>query len=124
MNQVILSGRLVYEPECKTTNNGKVYLSTRLAVGRNDKAKTTDFFTCRAWESTAKFIQSYFHKGDPIDIIGKLMTESYEKQDGTKVNETYVLVSSVEFTLQKNTKPATSQSELPAEPTGNLPFEL
>jgi len=41
MNNVILSGRLVYDPECKTTSDGKVYLSTRLAVSRNDKATPT-----------------------------------------------------------------------------------
>ena len=123
MNIVILSGRLVYEPECKTTSDGKVYLSTRLAVSRNDKAKTTDFFSIRAWESNARFIQSYFHKGDPIEIIGKLQTSSYEKQDGTKAVDTYVLIERVEFTLQKRTEAVTGQGELPAEPT-KLPFEL
>ena len=123
MNIVILSGRLVYEPECKTTNDGKVYLSTRLAVSRNDKAKTTDFLTVRAWESNARFIQSYFHKGDPIEIVGKMQTSSYEKQDGTKVVDTYVVIDRVEFTLQKRSEPVTSQGEIPATP-GNLPFEL
>lgn len=44
MNQVLLTGRLVYEPEIKETSTGKKYISTRLAVGRNDKNKTTDFF--------------------------------------------------------------------------------
>ena len=51
MNQVSLVGRLVYEPELKQTNNGKNYLSTRIAVSRNDKNRTTDFINIRAWEN-------------------------------------------------------------------------
>lgn len=124
MNQVIISGRLVYEPEIKTFDDYKV-LPLRVAVSRNDKAKTTDFINCKAWNKNAEFIQSYFHKGDPIAIIGKIQNESREKQDGTKTIETYVLVSSVEFTLQKRTEQAAhSETELPAEPMGKLPFEL
>ena len=45
MNSINISGRLVYEPEVKTTQSGVTYLSTRIAVNRNDKNKTTDFFS-------------------------------------------------------------------------------
>ena len=89
MNSVNLVGRMVYEPELKTTQSGTNYLPLRLAVSRNDKDKTTDFFSAKAWGKTAEFISKYFHKGDPIAVTGKLQVDSYEKQDGTKVSEVY-----------------------------------
>ena len=122
MNFVTLVGRMVYEPEMKQTQNGTSYLPMRVAVGRNDKERTSDFISCRAWKQTAEFISKYFHKGDPIEITGKLRCDSYEKQDGTNVNETYVLVSEVSFVPGK---PKTEQpsSEVPMEQP-SLPFEL
>lgn len=131
MNQVILSGRLVYEPELKTTQGGSNYLSTRIAVPRNDKDKSTDFLTVRAWNNTAGFICKYFHKGDPIEIIGKMQTSSYTKQDGTKADEVFVFVTEVNFVLSKAENKPTVASQAPTapvptipEPTGELPFEI
>lgn len=97
MNTVLLIGRLTFEPEIKTTDSGTALLPLRLAVNRGDKDKTTDFINCQAWGATAEFIAKYFHKGDPIDVCGKLQTRSYEKSDGTKVNETYVNIREVAF---------------------------
>lgn len=118
MNQVNVTGRLVYEPELKTTQSGTSVLSTRIAVSRNDKDKTTDFFNIKAWKGTAEFISKYFHKGDPVEITGKLQTESYEKQDGTKVSDVYILVGEVGFVLPRKTEaekaPTAPSKEIPA----------
>ena len=118
MNQVNVTGRLVYEPELKTTQSGTSVLSTRIAVSRNDKDKTTDFINIKAWKGTAEFISKYFHKGDPVEITGKLQTESYEKQDGTKVSDVYILVGEVGFVLSRKTEaekaPTAPSKEIPA----------
>ena len=121
MNITVLTGRLVYEPEAKTNDNGTVYLPMRIAVPRNDKEKNTDFINIRALNKTAEFISKYFKKGDPIEITGKLRTNSFTKQDGTKVNETYVLVTEVNFVQSKSQ----NSESAPAEPKKEeLPFEL
>lgn len=121
MNNVSISGRLVYEPEIKELQSGKKKLPMRIAVGRNDKNKTTDFFSVHAWDSTAEFIVKYFHKGDPIEVTGKLRTDAFEKQDGTKVQETYVLVTEVNFVLAKKTEAERAPT---APQSAGLPFEL
>lgn len=124
MNIVSISGRLVYEPELKTTSNGTNYMSSRIAVERHDKDKNTDFFTFRAYGKSAEFIKKYFHKGYPVELSGKLQTSSYEKQDGTKVNETYIFVSEVGFVLKSQTE---NQTQAPAEgpqTDPSLPFEI
>ena len=134
MNQTLLTGRLVYEPELKETSTGKKYISTRLAVGRNDKNKTTDFFNIKAWDNTAEFIVKYFHKGEPIEIVGRLRTDTREKEDGSKVTETYVSITEVNFVLSRKTEaeraPTAPSREIPAPrkqetlPEGALPFEV
>ena len=124
MNSINISGRLVYEPEVKTTQSGVTYLSTRIAVNRNDKNKTTDFFSVKAWNKTAEFIGKYFHKGDGIEICGKLFNDSYEKSDGTKVTEVYINVTEVNFVLSSKKEEA-PRAEARPEPTGEgLPFEI
>ena len=134
MNQVILSGRLVYEPEVKETTTGKKYISTRIAVGRNDKNKSTDFFNIKAWDSTAEFIGKYFHKGDPIEVTGRLRTDSRDRDDGSKVVDTYVSITEVGFVLSRKTEaekaPTAPSREIPMPkkeeplPSGALPFEV
>lgn len=130
MNIVSISGRLVYEPEIKYTSNQKPYISTRIAVDRHDQNKTTDFFVVRIYGKGAEFVKKYFHKGDPIEVTGKLQTESYTKQDGTKVEGVFIFVNECGFTLSKSQgKPQTSETpaETPAEqtaPSDDVPFEI
>ena len=121
MNNISISGRLVYEPEVKKTANEVIYLPMRIAVGRNDKNKTTDFFSCKAWNKTAEFIDRYFHKGDGIEITGKLQTDSYEKSDGSKVSEVYINISEVNFPLSSSKKEEAPRAEVKSE---SLPFEI
>ena len=119
MNTVILSGRFVYEPEVRNTSNGNAFISTRIAVGRNDKDKTTDFFNIKAWNKTAQFIGQYFHKGDPIEIRGRLETSYREDNNGNKSTEVYVLADEVSFTLSKRTEP-TMAEQAPTKPSNDM----
>lgn len=123
MNQVLLVGRMVFDPELKTTKSGTNYLPLKIAIDRRDKDKNTDFLSCRAWSKTADFIAKYFHKGDPIEIVGRLQSESYEKQDGTKVNEMVVIVNEVNFVPRQTEKKAGPGNSEPSADAG-LPFEV
>lgn len=123
MNNVNIIGRLVYEPELKTTQSGVTYLPMRIAVDRHDKNKTTDFFSVKSWNKTAEFVSKYFHKGDPIEITGKLLTDSYEKQDGSKVTEVYINASEVGFTMTQKTG-KTDAATMPEPKAESLPFEI
>ena len=124
MNNTLLTGRLVYEPELKVSKSGTNYLSTRIAVSRNDKDRTTDFFSFKAFGKAAEFITKYFHKGDPIGIVGKLQTDTYEKQDGTKVTEVYVFVSEVNFIEQKKADAPRAEEPAKPAPSSDMPFEI
>ena len=140
MNTVVISGRFVYEPELRQTNNGTSYISTRIAVSRNDKNRTTDFFNIKIWNSTAKFVSQYFHKGDPIEIRGRLETSERTDSEGRKSTEVYILVDETSFCLKsaERTEPTVAET-VPTAPSmdmvqsvaelvdgepGVLPFEL
>ena len=97
MNQVILVGRLVYEPELKQSQSGTTYLNTRIAVSRNDKDKTTDFINVHIYSKTAEFVSKYFRKGSMCIVSGRLQMRRYEAKDGTNRTAYEIVADSVYF---------------------------
>ena len=74
LNIVALQGRLVADPELRTTNSGTPVCSFTLAVQRNMKGSdgeyNTDWVDCVAWKGTAEFICKYFQKGQLVALNG------------------------------------------------------
>ena len=101
MNEVILMGRLTRDPEIRYTEMGKCIARYTLAVDRRGKEQAADFITCVAFEKNAEFAEKYLKKGTKIAVTGRLRTGSYEKDDGTKVYTTDVIVSTHEFAESK-----------------------
>lgn len=100
MNNVVLMGRLVADPEIRTTSTGKSVANFRIAVDRpysKSGDKQADFITIVAWEKTADFISRYFSKGSMIAIQGSIQTRSYEDSSGSKRTATEVLAREVSF---------------------------
>lgn len=96
-NRVVLSGRLCYEPELKTTNNGKEVVNFRIAVPRIYDKDNTDFFDIVAWEKTAVFLCQYFRKGDGVEVDGQLRTRQYQAKDGTNRTVVEIYADNVSF---------------------------
>lgn len=126
INKVILTGRLVADPERKETNSGE-YARYRIAVPRKYKRDETDFFDCVAFGKSAEFAVKYMQKGGLYSVIGRLQSGSYTKQDGTKVKTVDIIVDEQGFLESKgkaeqagNTKKDDWES---AETFLDLPFE-
>ena len=61
LNSVIMTGRMVADPELRTTQSDIKVTSFRMAVTRNYKVNDeypSDFFTVVAWRNTAEFVAS------------------------------------------------------------------
>ena len=105
LNKVILMGRLVADPELKTTQNGIAVTFFRIAVDRNytpqGQEKQADFIPCAAWRQTAEFINRYFSKGRMIALEGSLQSRSYEDKQGQKRTAYEVVVDHAYFTDSK-----------------------
>ena len=110
LNVVALMGRLVADPELKTTQSGNSVCTFRVAVDRSytakDEERKADFFTITAWRQTAE----YFQKGSLIAIEGSLQTRQYQDKSGNNRTATEVLASRVSFAGSKASNGASVQS--------------
>ncbi len=101
LNCVTLMGRLVADPEVRTTTTGKSVCTFRIAVDRSfakaGEQRQADFITIVAWESTANFVSRYFAKGSMIAVQGSIQTRNYEDNNGNKRTAFEVLAREVSF---------------------------
>ena len=112
INKVILEGRISKMGELKTSQAGVESIKFTVAVDRytKDKESSADFIQCTAFRQTAKFVSSYFQKGKPIVVEGKITTGSYEKE-GKTVYTTEVTADTVNFVVgDKKSDGNTTQS--------------
>jgi single-strand DNA-binding protein len=100
LNQVVLVGRLVKDPELKETENGKKTTRITLAVPRSYKningEYDTDFISCRLWSGIAENTTEYCKKGDVVGVKGRIEVSNYTKDDETKY-VTEVIAEKVTF---------------------------
>ena len=85
LNSVIMTGRMVADPELKTTQSGVSVTSFRIAATRNYKVNDeypSDFFTVVAWRNTAEFVTKHFKKGDSLTVQGRLEVRKFTDKDG------------------------------------------
>ena len=70
LNVVAIMGRLVADPELRTTPQGTNVCSFRIACDRNfarqGEQRQADFIDIVAWRQQAEFVSKYFHLTCPI----------------------------------------------------------
>lgn len=116
MNKVFEIGRLVRDCEMRSTQSGISVCNFTIAVDRRtkkDEPKEADFLPCTAWRERGEFINKYFHKGDPISIVGQMRTDKYQDKDGNNRTKIYIEVDEAEFVPGK--KSDTAQATQPAQ---------
>ncbi len=107
LNQIVIVGRLVKDPELKETDSGKKVTNITLAVPRSYKningEYDTDFIDCTLWTGVAESTSEYCKKGDLLGVKGRVQTRVYEKEDEKKYI-TEVIAEKVTFLTSKKTK--------------------
>jgi len=114
LNNVDLMGRLVADPEFRKISEETEVTSFRIAVDRDYVNKSTgnreaDFINCVAFRGTAKFVATYFGKGDMIVVNGRLQTRTYQDQDGNNRSRTEVLCENCYFGSPKGSHDGSNQ---------------
>ena len=98
INTVVLQGRLIADPDLRTTNSGKEVVSITLAVDKKfSNDNTADFIPVIAWDKNATFISRYFRKGSQIAIEGSITSRTYEDKNGRKQTKIEVVASHASF---------------------------
>ena len=104
MNKVILMGRLTKDAEVKNEDSDNIVAKFTFAVERSykkDDEDNADFIRCVAFKNQAKFLSEYGKQGVKFLLEGRLKSGSYDKEDGTKVFTTDVIVDKLEFAESK-----------------------
>lgn len=88
MNSITLVGNLTKDIELRKTDKDMSIATFTVAVRRDYKNSNgeyeTDFINCKAFRTTADYLEKYSSKGNMVVVSGALHTGSYDKQDGTK----------------------------------------
>lgn len=101
LNQAIIVGRIVKDPELRQTESGKNVTNVTLAVPRpyknNDGEYDTDFISCVLWRGIAENTVEYCKKGDLVGIRGHIQTRTAEINEETKKQYVEVVADKVTF---------------------------
>ena len=88
LNQVVLVGRLVKDPELVETESNKKMTRITIAIPRSfknmDGEYETDFVNCILWDAVAKNTVEYCKKGDIVGIKGRIQSSVVEKDNEKK----------------------------------------
>ncbi len=103
LNQAILIGRLVADPELRyTPGEGTAVAEFTLAVDRPFVSKETggreaDFIKVITWRKQAEACAQYLKKGSQAAVVGRLQIRSFDDREGIRRKVTEVVASEVKF---------------------------
>ena len=125
VNKVILVGRLVADPEVRTTSTGTQVANLRLATktyaGKNEdgtKREFSDFHSLVAFGGLAQVVGSYLRTGRLIYVEGRSQTRSWDTPEGQRRYTTEVVIENLQMlepkheqASQETPKPEDAQHE-------------
>lgn len=123
LNVVAIIGRMVKDPELKTTNSGKSVCSFRIAndSGYKDASgqSKTNWLDVTSWGKTAEFVCKYFPKGALIAIDGRLQTRQYQDKNGQNRTAVEIVAQNASFCGSKESTSHAPQNaaQRPAAPS-------
>lgn len=127
MNSVNVIGRLTTEAELRYTANNIPCVSVFIAINngkdKDGNDRPADFPKVYVYEKQAENMAKYCKKGSKVGVSGRIKTRSWDKEDGTKGYETYILASRIEFLDAKQSEGVPlPEPEYTTEKEENDPF--
>ena len=129
MNNIQISGRLGHDVSLRYKPDETAVGRFSVAVGRGKKDGQdlgTDWFECVAFGKRAETINRYFHKGDWIEVSGKVKVDKYTDKEGIARKSFDVIVNAFEFGGggQREAKPEPEPEPVPHFKTADedIPF--
>lgn len=124
LNVVAIMGRLVADPELRTTPAGANVCQFRIACDRNfakqGEQRQADFVDIVAWRSQAEFVCKYFLKGSLIAIDGSIQTRTYKDKNGNNRTAFAIVARNINFAGSKSgAKPAQVEESREAAPSAS-----
>lgn len=102
LNKVMIIGRLTREPELRQTPNGASVCQIGLATNyvytnqqTGQKVEQVEYHNVVMWRKLAEIANQYLKKGQRVYIEGRLVTRSWDAQDGTKRSKTEIVADNM-----------------------------
>lgn len=101
LNKVMIIGRLVRDPELRTTGTGQTVASFSVATNftwkdQSGEAKErVEYHNIVAWRRLAEIVGQYLKKGRQIYVEGRLQTRSWDDQQGQKKYRTEIVADNM-----------------------------
>ena len=102
LNKVMIIGRLTREPELRQTPNGSSVCQIGLATNyvytnqqTGQKVEQVEYHNVVMWRKLAEIANQYLKKGQRVYIEGRLVTRSWDAQDGTKRSKTEIVADNM-----------------------------
>lgn len=101
LNKVMIIGRLVRDPEMRTTGTGQTVVSFSVATNftwkdqQGQQQERVEYHNIVAWRRLAEIIGQYLKKGRQVYIEGRLQTRSWEDQQGQKKYRTEIVADNM-----------------------------
>lgn len=109
LNQTVIVGRLVHEPEIRKTETGRKVTNITLAVPRTYKNMNgeyeTDFIDCLLWSGVAENTKNYCHQGDILGVKGRIQTRVIEVAPDKRHHVSQVVAEKVTFLSPRKQDP-------------------
>ncbi len=102
LNKVMIIGRLTRDPELRTTPAGASVCQLGLATNyvytnqqTGQKVEQVEYHNVVVWRKLAEIANQYLKKGQRVYIEGRLVTRSWDAQDGTKRSKTEIVADNM-----------------------------
>lgn len=109
INRVILIGRLVRDPELRTTSEGVPLAKMRIAVNRRPNREgdsQADFIDMTAWRRLAELCDQYLHKGSRVAVDGSIRQRSWQDKEGQFISRVEIEIQNIQFLDPRGEYPA------------------
>ncbi|NHI68979.1 single-stranded DNA-binding protein [Lactococcus garvieae] len=130
INNVVLVGRVVRDPELRYTPQNTAVATFTLAVNRRFKnaqgERETDFINCVIWRQPAENLANWAKKGTLVGITGSIQVRNYENKEGQRVYVTEVLADNFQMleSSSNKTEKGKTKSQQDKDPFAGSPMEV
>lgn len=131
LNRATIIGRVIRDPELRTTTSGQTVTTITVATNRSwtdsagVKQEKSEFHNCVMWGKLAEIAGQYLTKGRRVYIEGRVETRDWTGQDGVKRYRTEIVSENmIMLDGPRGTTPGTQASggggdNYPSAPTSN-----
>lgn len=129
LNKVFLIGRLVSDPEMRSTPQGQPVCSFRMATNRvwidkvtNQKQEKTEYHNVVLWQRLAEIAFQYLTKGSLVFIEGRIETRSWQDASGNKKFRTEIIGERLQLGPKAAGKIIPPEANLEEKPQEEIPI--